>query len=388
MDEISEYWIAAHFLYKEKWSPAKVDETQSKLVNSIQEVVKLYQSRWNIEWSTNILNVDFLKKNLFVYTPKWDIIELFKWSTILDFAFRIHSEIWLKYRYGKVDGKIVPIDYELKTWNIVEVFTYKYKYTAHENRQSHLKSSSNRDKLHKYLNLAKQDQYAKIWRRMLNEKLKENNLPTLFNDNDKIKKLYTEKELREMFISIYNKKYRVQKLINKIYPENVEKKPKTEDVVKIVTEKAEIVEIEWNYYDYILCPECQPKPKERIIWKICKTTIKIHTIACKALTKVSHNKLLAANWKNCEKNQKYTVNFKIILQDKVWSVMQALESFYEYGVDLREIKTADVLSFIKNSKSKIFTFVIEVSNPSKIHFIKRSLQKKAIVNKVMVINFI
>jgi len=71
-----------------------------------------------------------LHKNIFVYTPKGDIIELPQESTVLDFAFRVHSDVGLKFKNAIVNNKIVPIDFKLKTGDIVDIQTFKNKFTA------------------------------------------------------------------------------------------------------------------------------------------------------------------------------------------------------------------------------------------------------------------
>ena len=65
-----------------------------------------------------------------MYTPKGDIIELPENSTVLDFAFRIHSDIGFKFKNAFINGRIVPLGHVLQTGDIVDIKTFKNKITA------------------------------------------------------------------------------------------------------------------------------------------------------------------------------------------------------------------------------------------------------------------
>lgn len=119
MHRIAEYGIAAHWKYKEGVSEDK-------------EEGKLAWLRQTLEWQKDLndpkefmetLKVDLFSNQVFVFTPKGDVIELPAGSTPLDFAFKIHSAIGVKCIGAKVNGKMVPIDHTLKNGNIVEIVT-------------------------------------------------------------------------------------------------------------------------------------------------------------------------------------------------------------------------------------------------------------------------
>lgn len=119
MNKVAEYGIAAHWKYKEGISEDK-------------EEMKLAWLRQTLEWQKDLndskefmetLKMDLFSNQVFVFTPKGDVIELPAGSTPLDFAFKIHSAIGAKCVGAKVNGKMVPIDYTLKNGEIVDIVT-------------------------------------------------------------------------------------------------------------------------------------------------------------------------------------------------------------------------------------------------------------------------
>ncbi|MBR6500142.1 MAG: bifunctional (p)ppGpp synthetase/guanosine-3',5'-bis(diphosphate) 3'-pyrophosphohydrolase, partial [Firmicutes bacterium] len=113
--------IAAHWKYKEGKANKKADEE-----------VKLSWLRQTLEWQKelndskeflNTLKMDLFSNQVYVLTPKGDAIELPAGSTPLDFAFKIHSAVGAKCIGAKVNGKMVPIDYELQNGQIVDIVT-------------------------------------------------------------------------------------------------------------------------------------------------------------------------------------------------------------------------------------------------------------------------
>ena len=122
MHEIAEYGIAAHWKYKEGDVSGK---------NSTDDV-KLAWLRQSLEWQQDLndpkdfletMKVDLFATQVFVFTPKGDVIELPAGSTPLDFAFKIHSDIGCKCVGARVNGKMVTIDHTLQNGDIVEIVT-------------------------------------------------------------------------------------------------------------------------------------------------------------------------------------------------------------------------------------------------------------------------
>jgi GTP diphosphokinase / guanosine-3',5'-bis(diphosphate) 3'-diphosphatase len=123
MDQIAEYGVAAHWTYKEgKKSPdAKDDFTW------LRQIVDLQKENSNSKDFLNDLKYDLFMDELFIYTPKGDVIVLSNGSTVIDFAYYVHTEIGHSCNGAKVNGQIVPIHYVLESGDQVEILTSKAK---------------------------------------------------------------------------------------------------------------------------------------------------------------------------------------------------------------------------------------------------------------------
>ena len=97
MDEVAEYWVAAHFAYAESNASVVASSQQWQWIQRLQQIVADYQLSDDKEKFKDALNIEILDKTIFVYTPKWDIKELPAGSSVLDFAFSVHSEFLKKW---------------------------------------------------------------------------------------------------------------------------------------------------------------------------------------------------------------------------------------------------------------------------------------------------
>lgn len=122
MHETAEYGIAAHWKYKEGIQGK--DKMESRLA-WVRQVIEAQQTSDDVEEIVRIIKTDLAPEDIVVMTPKGKSIDLPMGSTIIDFAYRIHTEIGHKTIGAKVDGKIVPLDYELQTGQICEIITTK-----------------------------------------------------------------------------------------------------------------------------------------------------------------------------------------------------------------------------------------------------------------------
>ncbi len=120
MHKEAEYGIAAHFMYKEK-DIADMDSDKLEWVRELKDLNDMNDSGDNPEKFLKEIKMDFFKDRVFVFTPKGDIIDLPEDSSIIDFAYAIHTDIGNHTQSARVNGKNVALHTKLKTNDIVEI---------------------------------------------------------------------------------------------------------------------------------------------------------------------------------------------------------------------------------------------------------------------------
>lgn len=122
MHEEAEYGIAAHWKYKEGIQGR--DKMEQRLA-WVRQIIEAQQTSDDVEEIVRIIKTDLAPEDIVVMSPKGRSVDLPVNSTVIDFAYRIHTEIGHKTIGAKVDGRIVPLDYKLQTGQICEILTSK-----------------------------------------------------------------------------------------------------------------------------------------------------------------------------------------------------------------------------------------------------------------------
>jgi len=123
MHKVAEYGIAAHWRYKE--AGTKHDAALENKINWLRQLMDWRKDIADARVFVDSLKTDIFQDQVYVFTPKGDIIELPNGATPIDFAYHVHTEIGHRCRGAKVNGRIVPLDYRLKTGDRVEITTAK-----------------------------------------------------------------------------------------------------------------------------------------------------------------------------------------------------------------------------------------------------------------------
>lgn len=118
MHYTAEYGIAAHWKYK--LGVKGTDKFEERLA-WIRQLLENQKDSDDVEDIVKTIKSDFIPDDVFVFTPKGDVINIPNGATVIDFAYAIHTEVGNRMYGAKVDGKIVPLDYKVKTGQIVEI---------------------------------------------------------------------------------------------------------------------------------------------------------------------------------------------------------------------------------------------------------------------------
>ncbi len=349
MEQVAEYWVAAHFAYAEEWISTRISDKQAEWIHRLQDIVNKFQEAEDKEGFKQHLNVEILEKNIFVYTPKWDIIELPQNSTVLDFAFRIHSDIWFKFKNAFINWRIVPVDYVIKTGDIVDIKTFKNKVTATASRDRYLNTPSAKSKLSRFLRHNERESKINGIRKMLDDRLQSFWLPLLWSKNDRILKNFTKDEWEHEIMRIADKQITPTKLIKTFYQEQMKKiederkaswqKKKKQITIKKKPQQVVIVDND-KELEVVLCPECLPKisKKKKIIAKSDSGFMKIHCVSCTALDTIKSNRLYEAH-RNWKEPTTYVLKLTLLLVDRPWVLLRLLKVLEFFQLNFNNLTT-------------------------------------------------
>ena len=158
MHQVSEYGFAAHWKYKETGKSANAGNAYDQKMSWLRQMVNLQQELSDPREYVEALKVDVFADEVFVFTPRGDVIGLPKGSIPLDFAYRIHTEVGHHCVGAKVNGKLVPLEYKLKNGDIVSIITNKANNGPSRDWLNIVSSSETRNKIRSWFKKATREE--------------------------------------------------------------------------------------------------------------------------------------------------------------------------------------------------------------------------------------
>lgn len=171
MHKVAEYGIAAHWKYKEAGAS---EINRDNNMTWLRQMLEWQQEQSDPEEFMEGLKVDFFTDEVFVFTPKGDVMSLSEGSTPIDFAYHIHTQVGHTCVGAKVNGKIVPLDYKLRNGNIVEIITDKNSGPSLD-WLNIVKSSKAKNKIRQYFRAQDKEKNMVLGKEMLEAEIKKRN---------------------------------------------------------------------------------------------------------------------------------------------------------------------------------------------------------------------
>ncbi|MDO4922233.1 MAG: bifunctional (p)ppGpp synthetase/guanosine-3',5'-bis(diphosphate) 3'-pyrophosphohydrolase [Phascolarctobacterium sp.] len=175
MHRISEYGIAAHWRYKESGGSkpaAGGDKGFDAKLSWLRQLLEWHNDMNDSRDFVNTVKMDIFADEVFVFTPRGDVIDLPVGSVPIDFAYRIHTDVGNRCVGAKVNGRIVPLDYQLKNGDIVEVITSKQSSGPSRDWINIVGSSDTRNKIKNWFKKERREENIVKGREMLEREVK------------------------------------------------------------------------------------------------------------------------------------------------------------------------------------------------------------------------
>ncbi|MBA3899897.1 MAG: bifunctional (p)ppGpp synthetase/guanosine-3',5'-bis(diphosphate) 3'-pyrophosphohydrolase [Bacteroidetes bacterium] len=309
MDEIAEKGYAAHWKYKESGSESNLDEWISK----IRELLE--KPEGNALDFIDDFKLNLFSEEIYVFTPKGELKTLPNSSTALDFAFDIHTDVGIRCIGAKVNQKLVPLSYTLKSGDQVEVITSK-KQQPKEDWLKYVVTAKAKSRIKDALKFEKK-KVAKEGRFILEKKFNSLNIP-ITNDNiNQVMLFYKFTNLQDFFhrIAVGNielKKLKELQLVNgKVeFKQQEDRKNEKKNFEKLIStvrgldSNMLVIGENLDHIEYKLSPCCSPIPGDDVFGFITVTGgIKIHRINCPNAIELMSNygyRIVKARWTSQE----------------------------------------------------------------------------------------
>lgn len=364
MHKIAEYGIASHWTYKAKGGSVKtVKDSMEQKLQIFRNIMEINEVSDTPEEFINSIKQEVLTTDsIYVYTPKGDVIELPKNSTPIDFAYKVHTEVGNTVVGAIVNDAIVPLDYNLKTGDIIKINTSK---SARPNKDwlSFVITSQARSKIKAYYNKLEKDVNLEKGQELLESELRHQSLPieeTL--SNKKLEKIFRElnlKNINELYLGIASNKYTAQSVVRIIRKEEEETKPKIGNLKVPTSNKNDILVEGMNDIKVNLSGCCKPIPGDKIIGYITKGSgITIHRITCSNISDLSE-RLVKVRW-NSNITKKYFTDI-IVHTNTSDNLLDIVTKANANGIGI------DSISTINKSQSKIYSITVLVENLDKLN---------------------
>jgi len=167
MHHVAEFGVAAHWTYKEGGKDASFDQKLSWL----RSLLEWQNDLGDAESFLDTVKVDLFQDEVYVFTPKGEVLNLPADSTPVDFAYRIHTEVGHRCIGAKVNGRMVPLDYELQNGEIVEILTSKGPHGPSRDWLNFVKSASAKERIRKWFKSQRREENVAKGRDLLDKEL-------------------------------------------------------------------------------------------------------------------------------------------------------------------------------------------------------------------------
>ncbi|MBZ4662495.1 MAG: bifunctional (p)ppGpp synthetase/guanosine-3,5-bis(diphosphate) 3-pyrophosphohydrolase [Caloramator sp.] len=387
MHRTAEYGIAAHWKYKEGITS---DDLGDRL-KWLREIIEFQKQTTDAKEFMETVKIDLFSDEVFVFTPKGTVIDLPVDSTPIDFAYRIHTDIGNKCIGAKVNGKMVPLDYKLKTGDIVEIITSGTSKGPSRDWLNIAKSSQAKNKIKQYFKRIYKEENIEKGKELIEKELKRHKIS--YSDAmksdiiDVVLKRFNYAQIDDLYATIGSGALSASLVVGKIKEELCKDKEKEE--IKSVADfepkkpiqrerKREGVKqgIEVKGEKDLLvrfAKCCNPVPGDEIIGFITKGRgVSVHRKDCtnfKHLSEVEPERVIEARWTG-EHTSSFVADIQIEATDRTGLLADITNTIVNTKVSVKAINART-----NRKNTATIHLSLEVLNTEQLEKIMRDFRK-------------
>lgn len=362
MDKVAKSGIAAHWSYKEGLHP---DEKTTKTFSWIQNLVENQENFKNPDEFLENVRIDLFPDEVYVFTPRGEIKTVPNGATPVDFAYLIHTEVGNQCVGAKVNGRIVPLQYELKTGDTVEISTSKKSHPS-KDWLNFVKTVKARSRIRQWIKTQEKERSITLGREMCEKAFRKHrlNFNTLLKSEEmeKVVEHFGFKHVDDLIASVGYGKITPLQIIRKVEPKPDEKEDSASFLDKIISrvkKKKPKTGVTVKGVDDILIKFgkcCQPVPGDSILGYITRGYgVTVHRTSCVNAMKMSPERQIDVEW-SVDIADTYPVKILVRSYDRVGLLADITANISKNGANILSANTETRQSKIVDS---LFTIAVE-----------------------------
>jgi GTP pyrophosphokinase len=338
MHHSAEYGIAAHWLYKEKGNQ---DDHYQQRVTWLRKLMEWRQDVDDAQEFVDGVKSDVFEDRAYVFTPRGDIIDLPIGSTPIDFAYAVHTEVGNRCRGAKINGKLVPLDYQLKTGDQVEILTAKRGGPSRDWLNMHLglvNTQRARAKIRQWFKKQDREQNLSQGREILDKELKRLGIVDL--DIDDLGKYFEYKGSEDLYVALGCGDLAIGKIINHIQEVEKENSDPLFTISPVAVERKDsesvnVLGLKGILTSFAKC--CNPAPGDEIVGYITRGRgATIHRNDCPNILRMKdRERLVKVSWGEAKRT--FPVSIMIKAYDRQGLMGDISTVLGNEGINMRDI---------------------------------------------------
>jgi len=362
MDKVATSGIAAHWGYKEG---RRLDENISRKFAWIQNLIENQEDFLDPGEFLENVRIDLFPDEVYVFTPRGEVKTLPRGATPVDFAYLIHTEVGNQCHGAKVNGRMVPLPYELKTGDIVEIVTSKNHHPS-KDWLNFVKTVKARSKIRHWIKVQEKERSLTLGREMCEKAFRKErlNFNTLVKSEKMIQVVeqFGFKAVDDLIANVGYGKITPRQVLGKFEPkideEQVDESIFNKLIGRVRKKKPKAGVLVKGVDDILIkfgkC--CQPVPGDPITGYITRGYgVTVHRTTCVNALSMNPERQIEVEW-NQEVTETYLVKIRIISQDRVGLLADVVGNISKFGANILNAKTETRENKVVDS---FFTIVVE-----------------------------
>jgi guanosine-3',5'-bis(diphosphate) 3'-pyrophosphohydrolase len=314
MHRMDEYGVASHWRYKEG---EKTDVRFEERISWLRQLVDWHRELSGAEEFLESVKTDIFNDQVFVYTPKGEIKDLPTGATPLDFAYRVHTDLGHRCIGAKVNGRLVPFNYQLKNGDVVEIMATKGERGPSRDWLNpvlgYVGTSHAREKIRQWFKKQERTENIERGRELLEKSMRQLGLP--FSEREKLQELFKYEELDDFYLAIGSGDITTHQIAMKLADQEQQPKITTSTTIRHPTSPVTVRGVDDLLTKLAQC--CHPVPGDEIVGYITRNRgITIHRKDCQnILNEKEKDRLIPVEWG--ETDAMYPVQIQVEALDRV-----------------------------------------------------------------------